>query len=294
MAENALFISDLKQLSQKAAPAVTSAIRAAANKTGVNFAYLMEQAQAESSFRTDLKAATSSATGLFQFIEKTWLSMVEKHGEKHGMGDLAARVDDPAARDEILGMRKDPKAAAAMAAEFAAENKDYLQKYSGLKQHEIGATELYMAHFMGAGGATNFFKARAENPMAMAADLFPREAAANRNVFYDQETGKARTLAGVYEFFDKKFAVSNQNEQTAPATPLRSPNTPSVVDMMAELTSSLQRQQDSVNSYINAMLGSETSRGDTIRSSAFGANTLVQSPVELMMMAQLDAPYQRS
>ena len=51
---------------------VYDAIKNAAAKTGVNFTYLMEKAAVESSFNPDAKAKTSSATGLFQFIEQTW------------------------------------------------------------------------------------------------------------------------------------------------------------------------------------------------------------------------------
>lgn len=208
----------LAALTKQAAPRVTDAIKQASTRTGVDFAYLMEQAAAESSFNAKAEAKTSSATGLYQFIEKTWLHMVRQHGHKYGMGDMAAQIDakgnvsDPAAKQDILALRKDPEKAALLAAEFAAGNKRHLEQYV---EGDIGPTELYFAHFMGASGATGFLNAMKENPMTIGADIFPKEARANHNVFYDRKTGEPRTLSQIYDFFDKKFS-SGAGETSAP------------------------------------------------------------------------------
>ncbi len=191
------------------APAhVAGAIQQASLKTGVDFAYLMDQAKAESSFNPTAKAKTSSASGLYQFIERTWLDMIDRHGEKYGLGEYAAAIDsklrvgDKATKQEILALRNDPEVASYMAAEFAAENKAFLERTVG---GDIGATELYFAHFLGAGGASGFLKELKHNPNTIAADIMPKAARANRNVFYDSATGQPRTLQQVYNFFDKKF-----------------------------------------------------------------------------------------
>lgn len=209
----------LAALAQKAAPTVVRAIKQAAQATGVNFAYLMEQAAAESSFKADAKAKTSSATGLYQFIERTWMNMVRDHGDKYGLGELAEKIDargrvaDRATRKEILALRNDPEVAALMAGELAADNQRYLEQYGG-KIGEIGSTELYFAHFLGAGGAAEFLKANKNNPLANAADVAPEAARANYNVFYNSKTGKPRTVAEVYAFFDKKFSASKSGDVT--------------------------------------------------------------------------------
>ncbi len=200
----------LVTLTNGASKDVIHAIGQASQDTGVDFAYLVQQAKAESNFDASAKASTSSASGLYQFIERTWLGMVRDHGEKYGLGEYAkhidskARVSDPALRREILALRNDPEIASKMAAEFALDNKQYLDKTWG---GEVGATELYFAHFLGAGGAASFLNARDETPQALAADLFPRAAVANRNVFYDPKTGAARSVEEVYAFFDKKFQI---------------------------------------------------------------------------------------
>jgi len=191
---------------------IIHAVQKASAATGVNFSYLMEKAAVESGFNPDAKAKTSSATGLFQFIESTWLHMIREHGDKYGLGKFADKIDDhnrvsdSKTRREILNMRKDPEIASLMAAELVNSNMDHLQKHVGGK---IGQTELYMAHFLGAGGASDFLNAMKKSPNMIAADLFPREARANRNVFYEPKTGAPRSLQEIYAMFDKKFDHSN-------------------------------------------------------------------------------------
>lgn len=214
MAQNAIYN---KALNAYNVPRdVYNAIKNAANKTGVNFTYLMEKAAVESSFDKNAKARTSSATGLYQFIESTWLKMVKDHGDKYGLEKYAdkisdsGKVSDPKARREILNLRKDPEIASLMAAEFDSGN------YARLKENvggDIGSTELYMAHFLGAGGASGFLNAMKKSPNMVAADIFPKEARANRNVFYDQQTGAPRTLKQVYAFFDQKFQSNLEGDQ---------------------------------------------------------------------------------
>jgi hypothetical protein len=198
----------LQSLNHRAGARVQNAVQSASHKTGVDFAYLMEQAAAESNFDHDAKAKTSSASGLYQFIDSTWLDMVKNYGDKYGLGREASainaqgRVDDPALRASILALRDDPKIASLMAAELAADNKAFLsENFEG----EIGSTELYMAHFLGAGKAAEFLNSEKDNASAIGAQMFPREAGANPNVFFDKNTGKPRSLGQIYALFDDKF-----------------------------------------------------------------------------------------
>lgn len=191
---------------------IISAVEKASAKTGVDFQFLMEKASTESSFNANAKAKTSSATGLFQFIENTWLSMVKTHGEKYGLGKYAdaitvnqngkACVTDCNMKNEILNLRKNPEISALMAGEYSASNKDFLESKVG---GDIGSTELYLAHFLGAGGAAKFLNSRGANPEAKAAAIMPEAARANKNVFYDRATGRARSLEQIYDLFAQKF-----------------------------------------------------------------------------------------
>lgn len=190
---------------------VMNAIKTASKETGVDFAYLVNKAAQESGFRSDVKASTSSATGLYQFTEQTWLQMVHDNGSKHGVGTLAAKIEtrgdgtlvvkDRALRQQILDLRKNPEMAASMAAELAQDNKTYLENNIG---GTIGRTELYMAHFLGASGAADFLSAMRSNPQEKAAGLLPDAAAANRSVFYDGD-GKAKSVGEIYNRFAAKM-----------------------------------------------------------------------------------------
>jgi hypothetical protein len=173
-------------LDSKIDPAVVQSIRQASRATHVDFGYLMAQAAQESGFNSDAKAAGSSATGLFQFIDSTWLQMVQQHGAQHGLGQYAQQITndasgrpvvaDPATRATILNLRKDPAISAVLAAEYAKSNKDEVERAIG---RPARSADLYLAHFLGAGGASELLKAVATNASTPAAELLPDAAAAN-------------------------------------------------------------------------------------------------------------------
>ncbi len=190
---------------------IQSAIALASGRTGIDFNYLLGQAKLESGLNATARAGTSSATGLYQFIEQSWLAVVKKHGAEHGMGwaaDSIGRnasgrlgVSDPGTRQAILNLRNDPAAASLMAAEHAGDNKAALEGKLG---RAATGTDLYMAHFLGLGGASKFLSTMQANPDANGAALFPAAARANRNVFYDRG-GAPRSLSQIYERFGAKL-----------------------------------------------------------------------------------------
>ena len=53
------------------------AIDSAGTKSDVDFDYLLQTAIRESSLNPTAKASTSSATGLFQFLDSTWLEVLK-------------------------------------------------------------------------------------------------------------------------------------------------------------------------------------------------------------------------
>ena len=183
---------------------VTGAIRDAARATGAGFEYLLNTAIRESNLNPNARAKSSSATGLFQFIDQTWLGTMKQSGKALGYGKYADAitrtpqgkfvVDDPAMRREIMALRKDPTANAVMAGAFANSNAKVLNDRLGRKPTD---GELYMAHFLGASGAARFIKAAEARPDAKAANYFPRAAQANASIFYDKQGG-ARSLKQVY------------------------------------------------------------------------------------------------
>ena len=198
-------VSDRHHMSLAAIPSskgVEAAIRRASTTTGVDFDFLMKTARRESGFNPDAKARSSSASGLFQFIEQTWLSTLKQHGAKHGYGqyaDLIYQGNDGrwqvrgSARNVVLDLRFDAQAASAMAGELTASNAAYLRGRTG---REPNGGDLYAAHFLGPAGAAKMIEAMQSRPNSSAASIFPEAAAANRSIFYKQ--GRPATVAEVY------------------------------------------------------------------------------------------------
>ncbi len=195
---------------------VANAIQNASNRTGVDFSYLLNQAKVESSFQTDAKAKTSSATGLYQFIDQTWLGMVKNHGAEYGKPDWANAissqngkhyVSNPALKSTIMNARKDAEFSALMAGEFASDNKSVLETKVN---KDINATDLYMAHFLGAGGASTFLNALESNPNQRADTVMSSAARSNKNVFY-HKNGSAKSVAEVYQNFAAKMDDGGSN-----------------------------------------------------------------------------------
>jgi hypothetical protein len=204
---------------------MTGAIRDAARVTGAGFEYLLNTALRESNLNPNAKNTASSATGLFQFIDQTWLGTMKQSGASFGYGKQADAitktssgryvVKDPAMRNEIFGLRKDPTANSLMAGAFANSNAKVLTDRLGRKPSD---GELYMAHFLGASGASRFIRTAEANPNAKAAALFPRAAHANSSVFYDNG-GQARSLKQVYAGLVSRHNVIGNATQVADAKP---------------------------------------------------------------------------
>lgn len=195
-----------------------AAIRLASLRTGADFGYMMELSSAESRFDHEIQASTSSATGLYQFTEDTWLQTINRYGHKYGMNQLAdqmentfdmngllvGRVENPFIRTSAFSLRSDAHLAALMSAEFQLRNKFLIECAVG---RPTNRTELYLAHFLGARGAGQFLLRMRDNPSGNAARVFPQAAEANRAVFYNRtKRGRvARSFQEVYNFFDRKF-----------------------------------------------------------------------------------------
>jgi hypothetical protein len=203
---------------------VTSAIRSASRTTGANFDYLLNTAIRESSLNPTARARTSSARGLYQFIESTWLTMVKEEGAKFGLGKYADaitrgadgqyRVSDPAVRAEILKLRDDPKSASVMAGALAKRNAGELSSFLGRKPT---SGELYLAHFLGAGGAKKMIQLERTNPNASAAAAFPDAAQANRSIFLGRG-GKQRNVSEVLAAITAQHDTGAPKPKAAPAT----------------------------------------------------------------------------
>jgi hypothetical protein len=171
---------------------VLTAIRDASTTVGVDFGFLMAMAAQESGFNPNARppvnpatgARYSSAVGLYQFLDATWSQMVQVYGAMYKVG---------------LNDRTIPRASALIGAQYAKDNAAYLQKH-GIT---VGRTEMYIAHFLGQGGACTFLTAYYRDSTQAAANVSPAAARANPTVFY--RNGAPKTCQDVYAFYKNKI-----------------------------------------------------------------------------------------
>jgi len=160
--------------------AMKDLIYAASKMVGVDPQLMSVMAAIESGFRATVKAGTSSATGLYQFITDTWNETVKKYGGKYGITPGTPRTN--------------PKANALMGAEFTKANISTLRQ--GLGRMPTPG-EVYAAHFLGAGTAVKLLKG---DKSTIAAQLLPAQAKANPNIFY--EGSRPRTVGEVVAYLN--------------------------------------------------------------------------------------------
>ncbi|MCJ2123665.1 transglycosylase SLT domain-containing protein [Methylobacterium sp. J-077] len=194
---------------------------------------LMAVADKESSFVTAVQAKTSSATGLYQFIERTWLGVVRDFGPKYGLEKEAALVSsdandrpvitDPAERARVLELRRDPYLSALMAGEMLKRDAGRIAQRIG---RELTLGEVYLAHFLGADDAGEFLANVVNKPAAAAAVLLPGPARANRSIFFaaGRFVGRGRhrkpaslSVAQVHEKFEAMMSTRGTRYQNVQA-----------------------------------------------------------------------------
>lgn len=205
---------------------VIGALQRAAQATGADFDFLLNTATRESGLKPGAQAGTSSAVGLFQFIEQSWLGMVKNYGAKHGLGSLANAISrgsdgryftpNPADRSAILALRKDATVASLMGGEYAQASRAQL---SGELGRDVCHGELYMAHFLGPDQACRLIRMAENQPNASAADAFPAAARANRPVFFNKD-GSERTAKEVYNWALHRPNASAALRDVAPTKPV--------------------------------------------------------------------------
>ncbi len=197
---------------------IVAAIRLSSVHTGVDFSYLMKLAAAESDFEPAIEAATSSATGLYQFTHDTWLKTLKTHGAKYGLvADYAANIEyyvtwsgyqRPMVRDEtmyqhLLELRKNPRLSSMMAAEMV---RDSQQKLVHSLDRVPTETDLYLTHFLGNDDAITFLQSLEQSPGTHAVEIFPEAASSNHEIFHPK-TCAPRTVDEVYALFGEKFST---------------------------------------------------------------------------------------
>ena len=164
--------------------AVKATIVAAAKMVGVDPGLMAAIAGVESGYRPTIAAPGSSAKGLFQFIGSTWAAMMKKYGPKYGINPQTPPTD--------------ARAAALLGGEYLKENQKALESKLG---RPVTGTDLYMAHFLGTGGAGRFLKAPSGDPATMHVEA--NVPGANKSIFY--AGGRSRTVSEVIDLMGGKI-----------------------------------------------------------------------------------------
>jgi hypothetical protein len=221
---------------------VVAALQKAAEKTGSDFHYLLGTAMRESSLKPNATSSSSSATGLFQFIDQTWLGLVKEHGAQYGLGNFADQITKQAdgryrveggGKQDILALRKNPEVCALMAGEYAKSTQGSLRASLG---REVCGGELYAAHFLGPDAASKLIKLAGSDPGASAAAQFPQAAAANKSVFFRAD-GAAKSVREVYDWAMRQPGGEGtvRTVQTANVTPADASAAPEITKDAARI-----------------------------------------------------------
>lgn len=265
---------------------IVATLQSAAATTGSDFRYLLSTAMRESSLKPQAQSGTSSAVGLFQFVEQTWLGLMKTYGAKYGLQSMANaislgsdgryRADNAADRQAILALRKDPKVSALMEGEFANRSRSQLE--STLRRGVCNG-ELYAAHFLGPDAACKLIQMSDATPSANAAAAFPQAAGANRSVFYHAD-GTPRTVREVHAWALK---------QSDGAVPARGGNT----SAPAQWVSPPDMNEPPTNAMLAGMTSWTPSRGffrtDADTDSNFPSAPFLLTPAVMDVLSSVDA-----
>lgn len=204
-------------------PDTVWAMQLAAKRTDVSLTYLVNTAHLEANLDPSVKSRTSSATGLFQFIDQTWLKTLHTYGARYGWAGYQNEISCENSgycsikaaeqRPQILDLRYDAMTSTFLAAELARENRAFLVTALGAP---VTDAQLYMAHLLGANGAVRLMTAAKTSPAVTAQMLFPMAASANRSLFYGPG-GKALTVQQFYDKLEQRWqqGVRELNAQSA-------------------------------------------------------------------------------
>ena len=167
--------------------AVTNAILNASKVVGVPVTLLTALIGVESGFGANTEATTSSARGIAQFVKGTWAAMLKRYGPTYGV---------PADADPS----NDVYSAIMAAAMIKHEGYPAVAKVVSAPS----ITDVYLTHFLGAGGGVTFLKGYLNSPDSPASSFVNASAVkANSSVFNKGES--PRSTKEVYELFAQRL-----------------------------------------------------------------------------------------
>ena len=188
-------------------------------ETGADFQQLIITAMIESDLGRVTISSKSTARGVYQFIEPTWLVLMKRYGNRIGYQSYAdaitfnAETHHPEVkggiplRQKILDLRYDNRISALLKTYQAQDEKRVLARFKN--GQNITVTDHYIAHMLGLSLARTFYKLKQSESDYILAHLkdsnFRQAVQLNRSFFYD-EHGRALNAAQAYVQFDKKIS----------------------------------------------------------------------------------------
>ncbi len=259
---------------------VDSALQRASEATGVDLGFLRKTAQRESSFNPAARAKTSSAAGLFQFTEQTWLSSLKQYGAQHGYARAADQISrgsngrfqiaNADSHQSIMDLRLDARASSLMAGEMAADNAAYLKGRTG---RDPSYADLYAAHFLGLKGSAALIQAAQSQPNTAAAVLFPDAAKSNPSVFY--RDGRPLTVSELYSALGGGIA------------PAAKPSSEGFIQYVSARSNSVRSEQEAL---ISMLLGGGDSRASSTTATRLGGSMFSTEMLRVMADARASTP----
>ena len=196
-------------------PALIDALFTATQETGVSFELMAIKAMIESNLGANTIAAKSTARGVFQYIDSTWLSLIKRHGKHIGYASYADALEyDPKTKryntyknasishEDILNLRDDAKASALIKAYQIIDEQAVLKEYKEGNAPTI--TDHYIMHMLGLPLSRTFYRLKNSNSPILPANLkngmFSQAIALNPYFFYDKNKN-ALSAPQIYERF---------------------------------------------------------------------------------------------
>jgi len=190
---------------------VRDTLMTAANMVGVDPGVASAIAGVESGYDPDAipwknrkdhsKGVWSSAASFYQVINSTWGSLMGQYAKKYGINPNTTQ--------------RDPRANALLGLEYIKSNVNAIKQV----KPNVTDTDVYIAHFLGTGGAKRFLKAPPGDPAMN--HVGQDQVNANRAIFFDKN-GSPRTVAAVFADFDKKLAIHRKPDAQSYAQSLSS------------------------------------------------------------------------
>ena len=207
--------SDQRKTLKEPSPVSEISFYGVAHDTGVNGAFLERVAYIESHGDTFAHARGTSAEGLFQFTDATFLKLLADHGQEVGVVDAKDYITKSGqfhkaisqrTRDAILALKDNPVLASKLEALKIKDDAALLQQKIGRPPTNA---EIYAAHFLGVTSAINLIAAAVYHPQ-LAADRLDMSAAwHNHSIFYQNNI--PRTAAEIMALFQHRTKTSATN-----------------------------------------------------------------------------------